>query len=380
MAAGISKSFSGYAEKNVGGHGNFKLYIQFSMAETYDTATRKSDLLFSNFQIKAVDDKANNTSFVGGSITVTVNGTAYTVFSAAASAGTYKVPANGSYNTVLVNSTGAAWSYTLSGLSRGNDGKLSVEVSWNGITLNNWYSGFGITVSGTETVTLTTVVASYTLSINAGTGSTISVSRTSSPNQGAFTGSLSIGDTIYYGDVLTITFGASTGYDLVDHTVNGSSFTSGGTHTVSDNVFIVTTATRISYTLTLTTDGHCVLTVTRSGSALASGDTIYYGDSLNISFSALTGYEVESAVLNGDEITSPYTHNVTGSVDITIVTALLSSAWIYVNGSFKRYFINIYIQGAWRRCREKIFPGGGTGQQAICGQVLCGTIKCGGDT
>ena len=147
MAAGISKSFSGTAGKYVSGYGQFDLYIQFSMAETYDTATRKSDLLFSNFQIRAVDPQANTTSYVGGSITVTVNGTAYTIFSAAASAGTYKVTANGSYNTVLVNSSGEAWSYSLSGLSRGNDGKLSVEVSWNGITLNNWYSGFGISVN-----------------------------------------------------------------------------------------------------------------------------------------------------------------------------------------------------------------------------------------
>ena len=173
---------------------------------------------------------------------------------------------------------------------------------------------------------------------------------------------------MYDGDVLTISFSVSIGYNLSTHTVNGSNFTNGGTHTVSGNVDIVATATRISYTLTLTTDGHCVLTVTRNGSALASGDTIYYGDSLNISFSALTGYEIKSAVLNGVEIISPYTH------------ALLSSTWIYVNGSFKRYFINIYIQGAWRRRREKIFPGGGTEQQAICGQALCGTIKCGGDT
>ena len=255
MAAGISKSFSGYAGKNVGGYGKFDLYIQFSMAETYDAATRKSDLLFSDFQIRAVDSQANTTSYVGGSITVTVNGTAYTIFSATASAGTYKVAANGAYNTVL-NSAGAAWSYSLSGLTRGNDGKLSVEVSWNGITLNNWYSGFGITVSGTETVTLTTVAASYRLSISAGTGAAISVSRTSSPNQGAFTGSLSHGAVIYYGDVLTISFSADTGYDLTAHTVNGSSFESGNTLTVSAAVSVSASATPKSYTLTISSDGH----------------------------------------------------------------------------------------------------------------------------
>lgn len=133
-----------------------------------------------------------------------------------------------------------------------------------------------------------------------------------------------------------------------------------------------------AFSLSISAGTGSIITVKRGGEALSNGATIYYGDVLNISFSALTGYEVESAVLNGNEITSPYTHQVAGSVDLIIVTALLSSAWICINGVFRRYFINIYTQGTWRRCREKIFPGGGTGQQAICGQALCGTIKCGG--
>lgn len=346
MAAGISKSFSGYAEKNVGGYGNFKLYIQFSMAETYDTATRKSDLLFSNFQIRAVDSQANNTSFVGGSITVTVNGTAYTIFSAAASAGTYKVTANGSYNTVL-NSAGAAWSYSLSGLSRGNDGKLSVEVSWNGITLNNWYSGFGISVSGTETVTLTTVAASYGLSISAGTGAAISVSRTSSPNQGAFTGSLSHGAVIYYGDVLKISFSAGTGYDLTAHTVNGSNFTSGNTLTVSAAVSVSASATPKSYILTISSDGHAVVTVMRGSTVLNSGDTISHFDVLTVNVSPESGWKISAAGINGTAI-SPETavsHTVSGPVTVTVTTAALSNVFIDADGGKKRVLVIIDDNG-----------------------------------
>ena len=346
MAAGISKSFSGYAEKNVGGHGNFKLYIQFSMAETYDTATRKSDLLFSDFQIRAVDPKANNTSFVGGSITVTVNGTAYTIFSAAASAGTYKVTANGSYNTVL-NSAGAAWSYSLSGLSRGNDGKLSVEVSWNGITLNNWYSGFGITVSGTETVTLTTVAASYGLSISAGTGAEITVSRTSSPNQGAFTGGLSHGAVIYYGDVLKISFSAGTGYDLTAHTVNGSSFESGNTLTVSAAVSVSASATPKSYTLTISSDVHAVVTVKRGSTVLNSGDSISHFDVLTVTVSPKSGWKISAADINGTAI-SPETavsHTVSGPVTVTVTTAALSNVFIDADGGKRRVLVIIDDNG-----------------------------------
>ena len=346
MAAGISKSFSGTAGKYVSGYGRFDLYIQFSMAETYDTATRKSDLLFSNFQIRAVDPQANNTSYVGGSITVTVNGTAYTIFSAAASAGTYKVTANGSYNTVL-NSAGAAWSYSLSGLSRGNDGKLSVEVSWNGITLNNWYSGFGITVSGTETVTLTTVAASYGLSISTGTGSTITVSRTSSPNQGAFTGGLSHGAVIYYGDVLTISFSADTGYDLTAHTVNGSSFESGNTLTVSAAVSVSASATPKSYILTISSDGHAVVTVMRGSTVLNSGDTISHFDVLTVNVSPESGWKISAADINGTAI-SPETavsHTVSGPVTVTVTTAALSNVFIDTDGGKKRVLVIIDDNG-----------------------------------
>lgn len=346
MAAGISKSFSGTAGKYVSGYGQFDLYIQFSMAETYDTATRKSDLVFSDFQIKAVDPQANNVSYVGGTIRVTVNGTTTTVFSAAASAGTYKVTANGAFNTVLT-SGGAAWRYTLSGLSRDEAGKLSVTVSWDSITLNNYYSGFGITVSGTETVTLTTVAASYGLSISAGTGAAITVSRTGSPNQGAFTGGLSHGAVIYYGDVLTISFSAGTGYDLTAHTVNGSSFESGNTLTVSAAVSVSASATPKSYTLTISSDGHAVVTVKRGSTALNSGDSISHFDVLTVTVSPKSGWKLSAADINGTAI-SPETavsHTVSGNVTITVTTAALSNVFIDADGGKKRVLVIIDDNG-----------------------------------
>lgn len=347
MAAGVTKTFSGSASDYVGGYGKFTLSVQFTMTETFDTATRKSDLRFSDFRIKAEDPMGNTTSYVGGTIRVTVNGTTTTVFSATASAGTYKVTANGSFNSVLVNSSGEAWSYSLSGLSRGNDGKLSVEVSWNGITLNNWYSGFGITVSGTETVTLTTVAASYGLSISAGTGSAITVSRTGSPNQGAFTGGLSHGAVIYYGDVLTISFSADTGYDLTAHTVNGSSFESGNTLTVSAAVSVSASATPKSYTLTISSDGHAVVTVMRGSTALNSGDSISHFDVLTVTVSPKSGWKISAADINGTAV-SPETavsHTVSGPVTVTVITAALSNVFIDTDGGKKRVLVIIDDNG-----------------------------------
>ena len=82
----------------------------------------------------------------------------------------------------------------------------------------------------------------YSLSISAGTNTTVTATRTSSPNQNASTGTLSSGSVVYYGDVLKITASASSGYKLSTFTVNGTSWTSGNTITVSSAINVVATA------------------------------------------------------------------------------------------------------------------------------------------
>lgn len=274
-------------------------------------------------------------------------------------------------------------------------GTLSYPVTygdWSG-TINLNYTTAYDPEKNQTTITFKTCSAVYASRADYQTTTDTSITVVAGDNSGnSFTATL---HTEGYGTGGTVTFtGTPSPASIpVQHaagsgakTVSLSAYTTAAVRPYSGSSLVyaggsgaVSETSATAYTLSYQVGKGVVLTITRNGAALSSGDTIYYGDSLNISFSALTGYEVKSAVLNGVEITSPYTHEVTGSVDINIVTALLSSAWIYVNGTFKRYFINIYIQGAWRRYREKIFPGGGTEQQAICGQALCGTIKCGGD-
>lgn len=82
----------------------------------------------------------------------------------------------------------------------------------------------------------------YSLSIDAGANTSVTVTRTSSPNQGASTGTLSSGSVVYYGDVLTITASVSSGYKFETFTVNGTSWTSGNTITVTSAISVVTTA------------------------------------------------------------------------------------------------------------------------------------------
>lgn len=100
------------------------------------------------------------------------------------------------------------------------------------------------TVTGNVTVGASTSLIPYTLSINAGTGSSISVKKLSSPLASKDVNTIwtNSGATVYYNDVLQITFATtSPEYKLDTYIVNGSTFTSGNTHTVTDNVSIVTT-------------------------------------------------------------------------------------------------------------------------------------------
>lgn len=100
------------------------------------------------------------------------------------------------------------------------------------------------TVTGNVTVSASTSLIPYTLNINAGAGSSISVKKLSSPLALKDVNTIwtSSGATVYYNDVLQITFATtSPEYKLDTYIVNGSTFISGNTHTVTDNVSIATT-------------------------------------------------------------------------------------------------------------------------------------------
>ena len=189
------------------------------------------------------------------------------------------------------------------------------------------------------------------LSVSAGTGSNVTVTRQSSP--WAATGSIFNGATVYDGDVLKIDFNVSTGYNLSVRTVNGSTFTSGGTHTVSGNVTVVSRATVKSYTLTVNADSHALVTVTRGGEALSNGAEINHFDLLSVTASAVSGYKVSAADINGTAI-SPDTavsHTVSGPVTVTVFTEALSNLFIDTINGRKRVMVVIDSGGQRKKYR-----------------------------
>lgn len=123
-------------------------------------------------------------------------------------------------------------------------GAKTVTISCSTTVAVRPYSGSSLVYAGgSGSVTVSNDVPAYTLSVSAGEGTKITVNRTASSF--ASTGYLSNGAVIYYGDKLTISFEALSGFELESHKVNNSDFTSGNVHTVSAAVAIVATAKRL---------------------------------------------------------------------------------------------------------------------------------------
>lgn len=189
-------------------------------------------------------------------------------------------------------------------------------------TFNGWYTAKsgGIKVTAD---TLVTAVAPHTLyaqwsmvpykvSWNTGTGYSITVKRTSSPNAGASTGTLSSGEAIYYGDTLSVTYTASTGYTLTSK--GATSITVSGNVTSSQ---IYATAKVNAYTVSWNTGTGYTITVKRTSSpkqgastgTLANGAPIYYGDTLTVTYTRADYYRITSSGITSKTVTG----NVTAS-------------------------------------------------------------------
>ena len=221
--------------------------------------------------------------------------------------------------------------------------------------------------SDNPTLKIVTSVTSYKLTTSAGDGSSITVNRTSSPLGGAATGTITSGATIYLNDVLKITFTASSGYNLGTHTVNGTSFTSGNTHTVTAAVTIQSTATLKSFTLSISAGTGSTITVNRTSSPLkgattgtiANGATIYYNDVLKITTSASGGYEIKEQTFNGSSFASGASKTVTAAVTIVTTTALMGLVYIDNGTEFEAYLIFIDNGTSWEQYIPYIDNGSG---------------------
>lgn len=115
----------------------------------------------------------------------------------------------------------------------------------------------------------------YTLSVSKGTGvASVTVSRTSTLEPTASTGSISAGDTIFYGDVLSVSATAATGYLLDNYATS---------YTVSDNnTEVSVSATPGYYTVSLDAITNATAYVNTSASGYSGSITAQYGSTIYV--------------------------------------------------------------------------------------------------
>lgn len=211
-------------------------------------------------------------------------------------------------------------------------GKLPTP-SYTGYTFTGWYTEPDggkrvteddiVTALGNQTLYAHWDASAFTVSWDDGTGYTVTVKRTESPYADAELGALTNGEAVYYGDVLSVTYAADTGY-----TISQKGSTS---ITVTDDVTsgdIYATAELIAYTVTWEDGTGYTVTVKRAESPyanaaigeLTSGEAVYYGDVLSITYKANAGYSISTK----------------GSKAIT-VTADVTSADIYATADLIPY-------------------------------------------
>ena len=215
------------------------------------------------------------------------NGTAMTKipFYVTTSSSSHKkaVQSSGSAVTGYMTKSGDSWSGSASILLKENTKYYVWFFPYN--TTFGW--AYWHNTSSYYTTYETSGTSKYTLSVSAGTGSTIKVDRTTSAlgSSLAATGVISNGASVYKGDKLKITFTPGTNYGIDKHTVNGNSFTSGNVHTVSGNVTVQSTA----YLLASKVGATDANIGSRSSITITKYNTNYY-HSLQYSFGGLTGY------------------------------------------------------------------------------------------
>lgn len=217
--------------------------------------------------------------------TVNINGTSSTF----STDSIYRMGASSYTNKLLTTKT-----VRVKHNADGTKTNVTLSASYH---FNGTYAGSSVQwITASTTVNLDPIGV-YSLSVSAGANTSITVNRTSS-GYGS-TGNLVNGARLYSGDKLKITFTANAGYS-VSGTVNGTPFTSGGTHTVAGNVSVVSSAAVLASTVSATSaniGGISTVTVTK-------GKDSYY-HSLQYSFgsggSAVTGYITSSGGTSATE-------------------------------------------------------------------------------
>lgn len=263
---------------------------------------------------------------------------------------------NSSVTAVAVLGSASGYSIRFDGWYKqvaGGSTRVSTDLSY---TFNMPASEVSLTAKATRSLIV------YFLKIQAGVGTAITVSRTSSPNAGASIGDLHHGSPIYYGDVLSVSFSSESGYTVATRTINGDDVGETVTYTVTGGVTIAATATLNEYSLSLVvSNSGVVATALRLSSPIGGGEsgqlfdgaTLYYGDEIQVSYSFGLGYQVDEHMINGVDFDSGDTYVIVGDTTVTVTAS--ASGFVYINN--RPYLAYIGDGDEWKRYQAFIGDG-----------------------
>lgn len=193
---------------------------------------------------------------------------------------------------------------------------------------------------------------------------------------------------IYYGDQLTFTYTETSnrytgntkqeaGYNYSEKEtttyvlkVNSSVLSNGSTITVSDNIALELSSStslsweqssRIEYSLGTIPSG---VTVRRNGSTLSSNATIYYGDSLTISYTLPSGMKLTSFKVNNQNFTNGGTLSVTGNVNITFTYEKVED-YSYLSFSLNSTYGGYEVRGKDNSVSKVVIPSTYNGKPVV---------------
>lgn len=254
--------------------------------------------------------------------------------------------ANGGSGAPSSQSIYATYSYTLSSTRPTRTGYTFLGWSTSSTATSATYQpSQSVTPNGNLSLYAVWEKNTYILSISQGKGTTISVLRNGS--------SLSDGDTLYYGDILSISISANTGYNISTHTVNGTNWTTGN-FTVTQAVAVIATATLISYTLSILTSSSGVVTqISRVSSPIGEGSigeitngaTLYYNDVLSINYTLGEAYQLISATVNNIDISDNVPYSLTVNSNVVVNISVKLGAIVYIGNEAYQAFIGTLVNG-----------------------------------
>ncbi len=238
---------------------------------------------------------------------------------------------NGTGCVITVNRTDSPYAGAVTGSLNSGD------VIYYGDKLEVTYTateGYTIDSNGSTVITVdrditsadvyaSATVNTYSVSWSTGEGYSIEVNRIGSPNKNATLGVLNVGDTVFYGDELSISYTASTGYSISE---NGNTVITVTSDVTSDQIYAIASVNSYTYNIVYMSSSGITLGTSTATYKYGTVNTITPVDFTGRGYVSPSAQSVAWDSTSAKTITFVYTPN-----GVTTSQLLQSGTWYQAN-------------------------------------------------